>query len=86
MVGDTRMTIHGWKQLALWSIKHSCLSPDEQKQATDIFMKDWEAFCEEVVKLYQADAAKICDVCYKLKGPEGDSKYCSDPNHLSKKS
>ncbi|KAI6911161.1 Metallo-dependent hydrolase [Hortaea werneckii] len=36
MVGDTRMSVHGWKQLAHWSIQHSCLSEDEGKRAINI--------------------------------------------------
>ncbi|KAK5122871.1 hypothetical protein LTR08_006822 [Meristemomyces frigidus] len=29
MVGDTRMSVHGWKQLAEWSLQHSCLTAEE---------------------------------------------------------
>lgn len=59
MVGDTRMTIHGWKQLAQWSIEHSCLSDCEKARAMEIFGRDWEAFCKHVVATYQDDAAAI---------------------------
>lgn len=59
MVGDTRMTIHGWKQLAQWSIEHSCLSGSEKAHALEIFSRDWEAFCEHIVTAYQQDAAAI---------------------------
>ncbi|KAK5745683.1 hypothetical protein LTR17_001182 [Elasticomyces elasticus] len=52
MVGDTRMTIHGWKQLAEWSIEHSCLSDAEKKQGKVILQKDWENFCQGVVDDY----------------------------------
>lgn len=49
MVGDTRMTIHGWKQLAEWSIEHSCLTPDEIKQGLKIFRREFEEFCKWIV-------------------------------------
>ena len=52
MVGDTRMSVHGWKQLAQWSIEHSCLSDDEKKRAATIFDKDWQTFCQWVVYTY----------------------------------
>jgi len=52
MVGDTRMPIHGWKQLALWSIEHSCLNAAEKQQAMEIFQKDWEEFCSWVDDTY----------------------------------
>ena len=52
MVGDTRMTVHGWKQLAEWSLQHSCLTPEELKKAMEIFGREWEAFCKWIVETY----------------------------------
>jgi len=52
MVGDTRTTIHGWKQLAEWSIEHSCLKDKEKQRAMTIFKRDFEAFCGWVVETY----------------------------------
>lgn len=52
MVGDTRMSVHGWKQLAQWSIQHSCLSEEERKRAMTIFERDWREFCEWIVATY----------------------------------
>jgi adenosine deaminase CECR1 len=46
MVGSTAMTLHGWRQLAEWSIEFSCLSEQEKVQAMVIFRREWEAFCE----------------------------------------
>jgi adenosine deaminase CECR1 len=46
MVGSTAMTVHGWRQLAEWSIEFSCLSEQEKRHAMDIFRREWEAFCE----------------------------------------
>lgn len=52
MVGDPRMTIHGWKQLAIWSIVHSCLSNDEIARAKDIHAREWEDFCTAVIEKF----------------------------------
>ena len=52
MVGDTRMTLHGWKQLVEWSIEHSCLTVDEIGRAKGILKREWEIFCEWVVTTY----------------------------------
>ena len=63
MVGDARMNIHGWKQLAEWSLKHSCLTPDQHEQAKQIFARDWEVFCQWVVDTY----AEYTDTLPELK-------------------
>ena len=52
MVGSPAMTIHGWKQLAEWSLDYSCLSPEQKIEAHEIFAKDWEEFCEWIVTTY----------------------------------
>nr|POF08201.1 adenosine deaminase cecr1 [Quercus suber] len=49
MVGDTRMTVHGWKQLAEWSIEHSCINPEEKEMAMTIYRDAFEKFCKWVV-------------------------------------
>lgn len=49
MVGDPRFNVHGWKQLAEWSIQYSCLDKAAQTEAMRIFRKRWEAFCEWIV-------------------------------------
>lgn len=46
------MNLHGWKQLAQWSIEHSCLSKEEVKKGKEIHARDWEAFCEWIVETY----------------------------------
>ncbi len=58
MVGDPRMKIHGWKQLAEWSLEHSCLSEKEIERAKEIHAREWEAFCQGWVTKYKdvADA------------------------------
>ncbi|KAI7279403.1 Metallo-dependent hydrolase [Hortaea werneckii] len=62
MVGDTRMSVHGWKQLAQWSIQHSCLSEEEGKRAMEIFQRDWRDFCEWVVATYGEYADGLPDL------------------------
>lgn len=59
MVGDTRMTIHGWKQLVEWSLEHSCFSAEELKEALRILAKDWEEYCQWIVSEYGEYAAGL---------------------------
>ncbi|KAK3715985.1 hypothetical protein LTR37_006715 [Vermiconidia calcicola] len=59
IVGDPRMTVHGWKQLAQWSIEHSCLGADDMEKAKEIHARDWEEFCEWVVSEYGEHAASL---------------------------
>lgn len=46
------MSIHGCKQLAEWSLEHSCLSDDEVAKAKAIYAQEWENFCQWVVQTY----------------------------------
>jgi adenosine deaminase CECR1 len=62
MVGDTRMTIHGWRQLIEWSLEHSCLTEAEHAQAQKIFARDWEAFCAGVVRDHGEYADSLKDL------------------------
>jgi adenosine deaminase CECR1 len=55
MVGDPRMTIHGWKQLAEWSIEHSCLDEGQIQEAKAIHAREWERFCEWIVRTFGAE-------------------------------
>ncbi|KAF2873605.1 hypothetical protein BDV95DRAFT_348410 [Massariosphaeria phaeospora] len=52
MVGSPTISLHSWKQLGLWSLEYSCLSPKEKEEATTIYLKQWEKFCEKVVDNY----------------------------------
>lgn len=67
MVGDLRMNIHGWKQLAEWSLEHACLTPKEQEEAKAIFKKDWEEFCGSIVDNFGEYAKSLPD---KVKGKD----------------
>lgn len=47
------MSVHSWKQLALWSLEYSCLSDVQQREAEGHFTKAWEEFCTKVVTDYR---------------------------------
>jgi len=59
MVGSTTMSVHGWRQLAEWSLEFSCLSEDEKKEGLEIFRREWEEFCEWIVEKYDAYAESL---------------------------
>jgi len=43
------MSLHGWKQLAEWSIEHSCLTSEQREQGLEILRREWEVFCSYIV-------------------------------------
>ncbi|KAF2190180.1 Metallo-dependent hydrolase [Zopfia rhizophila CBS 207.26] len=69
MVGSPTITIHSWKQLALWSLEYSCLSEEQKKKGIGIFKKDWDDFCQWVVDKYEQlfDAANWDEVDDQLR-------------------
>ncbi|PVH97542.1 Metallo-dependent hydrolase [Periconia macrospinosa] len=52
MVGSPTISVHSWKQLALWSLEYSCLSEEEKEQGKIYFMDAWNDFCDHVVRKY----------------------------------
>lgn len=56
MVGSTTMNLHGWRQLAEWSLIYSCLSEADKKEGLKIFRREWETFCEWIISQYGAHA------------------------------
>jgi adenosine deaminase CECR1 len=62
MVGDPRMSIHGWKQMAEWSLEHSCLSAAEIKQAMEIHHREFDVFCQWVVDEFGVFADSLPDL------------------------
>lgn len=62
LVGDLRMGIHGWKQLAVWSLEHACLDAGEIERAKGIFERDWEVFCGWVVERYGGFAEGLTEI------------------------
>lgn len=64
MVGSPAMTLHGWRQLAEWSIEHACLSDTEKAEGHDIFAKDWSEFCTWIVEEYGDYSAGLTEEEY----------------------
>ncbi|KAF2087863.1 Metallo-dependent hydrolase [Saccharata proteae CBS 121410] len=50
MVGTPTMSLHGWKQLAEWSLVYSCLSRAEKEKGLEILRGEWEGFCGWIVE------------------------------------
>lgn len=63
-MGDPRMSIHGWKQLAEWSIEYACLNETQKMEAKVTFHRDWEAFCHWVVETYSDYASGLKDLVH----------------------
>jgi adenosine deaminase CECR1 len=59
MVGSPMMNIHGWRQLAEWSIEFSCLKDSEKDRAMSIFHKEWEDFCIWIDREFGQHADKL---------------------------
>ena len=59
MVGTPTMSLYGWKQLALWSIEHSCLAEHEKASAKTIWKKKWEAFCTWIVEDFKPRSYEV---------------------------
>ena len=59
MVGSPTMNIHGWRQLAEWSIEFSCLTDTEKTQAMSIFRREWEDFCVWIDREFGAHANNL---------------------------
>jgi adenosine deaminase CECR1 len=52
MVGSPTISIHSWKQLALWSLEYSCLNEPQKEQGKRYFLDSWDEFCAQVVDDY----------------------------------
>ncbi|CAJ2504987.1 Uu.00g123810.m01.CDS01 [Anthostomella pinea] len=48
MAGHKNMNLYGWKQLAKWSLTHSCMSDEDKKRAEAEWVKRWEEFIKYV--------------------------------------
>ena len=59
MVGSPSMSLHGWKQLAEWSIEHSCLNDFEKSEMEREFRLQWELFYKWVIAQYSDYADSI---------------------------
>lgn len=60
-MGNNKINLYGWKQLARWSIEHSCLSLDERRRALTEWEKRWQDF---IVALTEASGpeSSLADV------------------------
>ncbi|KAI0517969.1 hypothetical protein F5B22DRAFT_635477 [Xylaria bambusicola] len=50
MAGNKNINLYGWKQLARWSIEHSCLSPEELRRTLTEWEKRWQEFINTIIK------------------------------------
>jgi adenosine deaminase CECR1 len=46
------MSLYGWKQLAKWSLEHSCMNPVEMREVTLVWEEKWADFCKWIVETY----------------------------------
>lgn len=52
MIGSESMSLHGWKQLAEWSLEYSCLDTEEKKDVTKEWTTRWRGYCQWIVDEY----------------------------------
>lgn len=52
MAGKADMGIYGWKQLALWSLEHACLSESEYAWVLEQWKLQWKRFIDWVIEAY----------------------------------
>ncbi|KAK5653336.1 hypothetical protein OQA88_9027 [Cercophora sp. LCS_1] len=50
MAGKSDMTLHGLRQLAAWSIEHSCLEPERKAKVNKEWEEMWDAFVLWIIK------------------------------------
>lgn len=46
------MDLVGWRRLIEWSFEYSCWTPEEISTRSEVFKKEWEEFCSEIVQRY----------------------------------
>ncbi|KAI0401135.1 hypothetical protein F4802DRAFT_601408 [Xylaria palmicola] len=49
MAGHRNINLYGWKQLARWSIEHSCMSAEERRRALLEWERRWQDFVDALV-------------------------------------
>jgi adenosine deaminase CECR1 len=52
MIGSEEMSLLGWKQLAKWSLEHSCMDEAQKKEVTEVWQEKWDEFCKWIVNTY----------------------------------
>ncbi|RDL39589.1 uncharacterized protein BP5553_03929 [Venustampulla echinocandica] len=58
MIGADSMSLYGWKQLAMWSLEHSCMEPEQLADVTEEWTRRWQDFCEWIIEEYGPKLAK----------------------------
>lgn len=46
------MSLMGWRTLVEWSFQNSMVSEEEKGERIEVFRKEWELFCAEIIKTY----------------------------------
>jgi adenosine deaminase CECR1 len=49
MAGHQGINMYGWKQLALWSVEHSCLTEDEHRRMVREWERRWQDFIHALI-------------------------------------
>lgn len=52
MIGSEDMSLLGWKQLAKWSLEHSCMEPAEKAEVMTVWQNKWDEYCQWIVDTY----------------------------------
>lgn len=52
MIGAESMSLQGWKQLAKWSLEHSCMNPEQLMSVTAEWNSRWDTFCQWIITEY----------------------------------
>ncbi|KAG9236353.1 adenosine deaminase family protein-like protein [Amylocarpus encephaloides] len=53
MISSESMSLYGWKQLAKWSLEHSCMEPEMLASVTKVWEVRWAEFCLWIVDEYR---------------------------------
>lgn len=52
MIGSESMSLLGWKQLAKWSLEHSCMTNEERQNVGSEWDIRWGEFCQWILVEY----------------------------------
>ncbi|CAK7242806.1 MAG: hypothetical protein STHCBS139747_004308 [Sporothrix thermara] len=61
LVGKADMGLFGWRQLAEWSLEHSCLDEEDTKCARESWLKEWREYIFWLLKEYADDTKEEQD-------------------------
>ncbi|KAI1121406.1 hypothetical protein F5Y10DRAFT_256420 [Nemania abortiva] len=74
MAGNCKINLFGWKQVARWSIEHSCLSPQERGRMLTEWEMRWQDFVDALTETSSsgsrlATIAELDKVRERVEGP-----------------